>query len=68
MNETWKDRKVTTSTSSTYDKHIINHDKHIINYDKHIINDDKHIINLIEDNFDDILMGAASSCRNVIAS
>ena len=30
--------------------------------------DAKHIINLMEDDFEDILMGAASSCRNVIAS
>ena len=29
--------------------------------------DEKHIINLHEDDFEDILMGAASSCRNVIA-
>ena len=28
--------------------------------------DEKHIINLQEDDFEDILMGAASSCRNVI--
>ena len=30
--------------------------------------DAKQIINLMEDNFADILMGAASSCRNVITS
>ena len=29
--------------------------------------DEKHIINLHEDDFEDILMGAASSCHNVIA-
>ena len=29
--------------------------------------DDKHIINLQEADYEDILMGAASSCRNVIA-
>ena len=30
--------------------------------------DAKHIINLMEDDFEDILLGAASSCCNVIAS